>query len=156
VDELLIRPLEPYDADEAARVWWKARHAYPDLLPVAIHTPAEVATWFADVLLPDAQTWIALDDGRIVAVLTLDGDDLDQLYVDPDFAGQGVGSTLVDLAKDLRPGGLALWTFQSNTRAQAFYLHHGFTEVRRTDGATNEERAPDVRMTWGNHPESTD
>jgi GNAT superfamily N-acetyltransferase len=156
VDELLIRLLEPYDADEAARVWWKARHAYPDLLPAAIHTLDEVATWFVDVLLPDAQTWIALDDGRIVAVLTLDGDDLDQLYVDPDFAGQGVGSTLVDLAKDLRPGGLALWTFQTNTRAQAFYLHHGFTEVRRTDGATNEERAPDVRMTWGNHPESTD
>jgi GNAT superfamily N-acetyltransferase len=154
VDDLLIRPLEPYDTDEAARVWWKARHASPDLLPAAIHTLDEVATWFADVLLPDAQTWVALDDGRIIAVLTLDGDDLDQLYVDPDFAGQGVGSTLVDLAKDLRPGGLALWTFQSNTRAQSFYVHHGFTEVRRTDGAGNEERAPDIRMVWGNHGEA--
>lgn len=154
MDDLLIRPLEPYDTDEAARVWWKARHASPDLLPAAIHTFAEVATWFADVLLPDAQTWVALDDGRIVAVLTLDGDDLDQLYVDPDFAGLGVGSTLVDLAKDLRPGGLALWTFQTNLRAQSFYSRHGFTEVRRTTGAANEERAPDIRMTWGNHPEA--
>ena len=108
---------------------------------------------FADVLLPDGQTWVAVDDGRIMAVLTLDGDDLDQLYVAPEVAGQGVGSTLVDLAKDLRPGGLALWTFQSNTRAQAFYRHHGFTEVRRTDGAANEERLPDVRMVWGAHPE---
>jgi GNAT superfamily N-acetyltransferase len=154
MDELLIRPLEPYDTDEAARLWWRSRHASADLLPAAIHTVDQVATWFADVLLPDAQTWVALDDGRIVAVLTLDGDDLDQLYVDPDVAGQGVGSTLVDLAKDLRPGGLALWTFQTNTRAQAFYGRHGFTEVRRTDGAANEERAPDIRMTWGNHPES--
>jgi ribosomal protein S18 acetylase RimI-like enzyme len=60
---------------------------------------------------------------------------------------------LVDLAKDLRPGGLALWTFQSNVRAQAFYARHGFVEVRRTDGAANEEKTPDVRMVWGLHPE---
>ena len=154
MDDLLIRPLEPYDTDEAAAVWWRSRHAEGSLLPAAIHTAEQVAAWFAEVLLPDAQTWVALDDGRIVAVLTLDGDDLDQLYVDPDVAGRGVGSTLVDLAKDLRPGGLALWTFQTNLRAQAFYQAHGFVEVRRTDGAENEERAPDVRMTWGNHPEA--
>jgi len=154
MDDLLIRPLEPYDTDEAAAVWWRSRHAEGSLLPAAIHTAEQVAAWFAEVLLPDAQTWVALDDGRIVAVLTLDGDDLDQLYVDPDVAGRGVGSTLVDLAKDLRPGGLALWTFQTNLRAQAFYQARGFVEVRRTDGAENEERAPDVRMTWGNHPEA--
>ena len=154
MDDLLIRPMEPYDTDEAAAVWWRSRHADGSQLPPAIHTFEEVSRWFADVLLPDAQTWVALDDGRIVAVLTLDGDDLDQLYVDPDAAGHGVGSTLVDLAKDLRPGGLALWTFQSNVRAQSFYAHHGFTEVRRTSGTDNEEGAPDVRLTWGNHPEA--
>ncbi|WP_133802425.1 GNAT family N-acetyltransferase [Kribbella caucasensis] len=153
MDDLLIRPMEPSDTDEAALVWWKARHADGAQLPPAIHTSEEVRIWFADVLLPDGETWIALDDGRIVAVLTLDGDDLDQLYVDPDVAGQGIGSALVDLAKDLRPGGLALWTFQSNLRAQEFYRRHGFTEVRRTDGSANEERAPDVRMVWGAHPE---
>jgi len=153
LDDLLIRPMEPSDTDDAALVWWTARHADGSQLPPAIHTEDEVRTWFADVLLPDGETWIALDDGRIVAVLTLDGDDLDQLYVDPDVAGQGIGSALVDLAKDLRPGGLALWTFQSNARAQEFYRRHGFTEVRRTDGSSNEERAPDVRMVWGAHPE---
>ena len=154
MDDLLIRPLEPYDTDEAAAVWWRSRHAVGSQLPPAIHTETEVRKWFADVLLPDGQSWVALDDGQIIAVLTLDGDDLDQLYVAPDLAGQGVGSALVDLAKDLRPGGLALWTFQSNTRAQAFYRHHGFTEVRRTDGSANEERVPDVRMVWGAHPEA--
>ncbi|MDX3004245.1 GNAT family N-acetyltransferase [Kribbella solani] len=149
MDELLIRLLESADVGEAAAVWWGARHADRSQLPPAVHTAEQVVTWFADVLLPDGQTWVALDDDRIVAVLTLDGDDLDQLYVAPEAAGQGIGSTLVDLAKDLRPGGLALWTFQSNTRAQAFYRSHGFREVRRTDGAGNEEHAPDVRMAWG-------
>ncbi|HEY3560234.1 MAG TPA: GNAT family N-acetyltransferase [Kribbella sp.] len=152
-DDLLVRPLEPSDTDEAAAVWWRSRHA-DSSLPPAIHTAEQVAKWFADVLLPDGETWVAVDDGRIVAVLTLDGDDLDQLYVAPDATGQGIGSLLVDLAKDLRPGGLALWTFQTNLRAQSFYRRHGFHEVRRTDGAANEERAPDVRMVWGNHSEA--
>jgi GNAT superfamily N-acetyltransferase len=153
VDDLLIRPLESYDTEEAAVVWWRSRHAPDSQVPASTHTEEGVRKWFADVLLPDGQTWVALDDGRIVAVLTLDGDDLDQLYVDPVAARLGVGSSLVELAKDLRPSGLALWTFQSNTRAQAFYRHHGFAEVRRTDGAENEERLPDVRMVWGAHPE---
>jgi GNAT superfamily N-acetyltransferase len=153
VDEVLIRPMEPADTDEAAAVWWRSRHAPGSQVPASIHTEDGVRTWFADVLLPDGQTWIASDDDRIIAVLTLDGDDLDQLYVDPDAAGQGIGSMLVDLAKDLRPGGLALWTFQTNLRAQEFYRRHGFAEVRRTDGAGNEERLPDVRMVWGAHSE---
>jgi GNAT superfamily N-acetyltransferase len=154
VDDLLIRPMEPYDTEAAAAVWWRSRHAPDSQVPASIHPEVGVREWFADVLLPDGQTWVALDDGRIVAVLTLDGDDLDQLYVDPGAAGHGVGSTLVELAKDLRPGGLALWTFQSNTRAQAFYRRHGFAEVRRTDGAENEERVSDIRMVWGGHPEA--
>ncbi|HZX07591.1 GNAT family N-acetyltransferase [Kribbella sp.] len=153
-DDLLVRPLEPSDTAAAAEVWWRARHADGSQLPPAIHTAEQVAGWFADVLLPDGETWVALDEDRIVAVLTLDGDDLDQLYVAPEAAGRGVGSVLVDLAKDLRPGGLALWTFQTNLRAQSFYRRHGFREVRRTDGSANEERAPDVRMVWGKHPES--
>lgn len=156
MDEVLIRPMEPADTDEAAAVWWRSRHARDSQVPASIHTEAGVRRWFADVLLPDGDTWLASNEGRIIAVLTLDGNDLDQLYVDPGAAGQGIGSTLVELAKDLRPGGLALWTFQSNTRAQAFYRHHGFTEVRRTDGADNEEGLPDVRMVWGTHPEASD
>ena len=83
LEDLLIRPLEPWDTDEAAGVWWAARHAEGSQLPPAIHTEAAVRAWFSDVLLPDGQTWVAVDDGRIVAVLTLDGDDLDQLYVEP-------------------------------------------------------------------------
>ena len=41
---------------------------------------------------------------------------------------------------------LQLWTFQVNDRARAFYARHGFREVELTDGATNEEHEPDVRL----------
>jgi hypothetical protein len=43
---------------------------------------------------------------------------------------------------------LQLWTFVSNLGAQRFYLRHGFVEVERTDGAANEEHAPDILYEW--------
>jgi ribosomal protein S18 acetylase RimI-like enzyme len=144
----VVRPMEPDDTGAAAEVWWRARVAARAVMPAPVHSEEQVRRWFADVLLADGQTWVAEQDGRVVAVLTLDGDDLDQLYVVPELAGQGIGSMLVDLAKQLRPDGLELWVFQTNLAAQEFYRRHGFAEVRRTDGSHNEERAPDVRMAW--------
>jgi len=43
---------------------------------------------------------------------------------------------------------LQLWTFQRNTAAIAFYEKNGFRTVRKTDGATNEEREPDILFEW--------
>lgn len=80
-----------------------------------------------------------------MAVMVLDGDELDQLYVHPDWTNRGVGSALLRLAQHQRPSGLTLWTFQSNRAAQRFYERHGFVAVSHTDGSGNEERAPDIR-----------
>lgn len=86
--------------------------------------------------------------GRPLAVLVLDGDWIDQLYVEPACTGRGLGSRLVELAKARRPEGLQLWTFASNTAAQRFYLRHDFVVVETTDGSGNEENAPDIRLVW--------
>ena len=65
----------------------------------------------------------------------------------PAYQGRGVGSALVRLAQE-SPDALELWTFQGNVPARAFYARHGFREVELTDGATNEEHEPDVRLLW--------
>jgi putative acetyltransferase len=72
---------------------------------------------------------------------------VDQLYVDPQWTGRGLGSALIGLAKELRPERLDLWTFQSNIAARRFYERHGFVAIDVTDGE-NEERAPDVHYRW--------
>lgn len=64
------------------------------------------------------------------------------------MAGQGVGSQLLGLAKRMRPHGLQLWTFASNVPARRFYEQRGCVAADETDGANNEERAPDVRYVW--------
>ena len=60
----------------------------------------------------------------------------------------GIGSALLELVKALRPGGFALWVFESNEPARAFYRSHGLVELEHTDGSANEERAPDLQMAW--------
>jgi GNAT superfamily N-acetyltransferase len=72
---------------------------------------------------------------------------LAHLYVEPEWTGRGLGSRLVNLAKELHPNGLDLWTFQSNVGARHFYERHGFAALETTDGA-NEEGAPDVHYHW--------
>jgi len=55
---------------------------------------------------------------------------------------------LLARAREERPAGLQLWTFQVNDEARRFYGREGFVEVEHTDGAGNEEGEPDVRLEW--------
>ncbi|MDQ1375453.1 MAG: hypothetical protein QOJ09_2791, partial [Actinomycetota bacterium] len=121
-----------------------------------VHDNADVRRWFADVVVVERELWVAEDiEAGVIGVLVLNGDWVDQLYVEPGLTGKGIGSTLLDVAKRERPRGLQLWTFQSNAGAQGFYRRHGFAEAERTDGAGNEEGAADVRYEWRPAPVST-
>jgi GNAT superfamily N-acetyltransferase len=73
---------------------------------------------------------------------------LSHLYVHPDAIGTGVGHALFEHVKTVRPDGFQFWVFQQNERARRFYEAHGATAVEFTDGAGNEEKAPDVRYEW--------
>jgi GNAT superfamily N-acetyltransferase len=131
-----------------ADVYLRARHhAVPDIPPL-VHADDEVRDWIGGVLR-DQEVWLAwAGDGGLLALMVLDGDWIEQLYVDPPRTGNGLGARLLDLAKRQRPEGLQLWTFESNTRARRFYERHGFAVAERTDGSGNEERAPDLRYVW--------
>ena len=80
-------------------------------------------------------------------MMVVDDGWVDQLYVDPTYAGRGLGAQLLDVAKVHSPEGLHLWAFQSNAGARRFYERHGFDSVAMTDG-DNEEGAPDVQYEW--------
>ena len=123
----------------------RVKHAV-GTIPAPMHSDDDVRNWFAGHVVPDTELWVAIDHaGGLVGILVLDGDWIDQLYVEPSMTGQGIGSQLLALARRQRPHGLRLWTFVSNVRAQRFYERHGFVEIDR-------HRRPRQRGRRARHP----
>ena len=115
-------------------------------LPV-LHTRAEDLAWMTDVVLRLQEVWVAVS-GEATGFVALGEHEIEHLYVDPAAWRAGVGTALLDRAKERRPGGFRLWAFQRNAMARAFYRKHGLVELRTTDGSGNEEREPDFRLGW--------
>ena len=136
------------DASTATGIYLRSRRAAWPAMPYGIHSDEETHAFVANVMIAQRETWLAWEDGTALGLLVLDGSEVDWLFVDPMAQSRGVGSALIQHAKTCRPNGLALWVFESNRRAQAFYERHGFVIVDRTDGAGNEEKAPDIRYAW--------
>ncbi|HEX5014775.1 MAG TPA: GNAT family N-acetyltransferase [Candidatus Limnocylindrales bacterium] len=143
-----IRRATPADAGRMAEVWlasFKATYSFP-----LAHSDDEVRAWIASDLSRRDETFVAVepDRDRVIALMSLKDNDLDQLYVDPAWLGRGIGSRLVELAKERRRDGFGLYTFQVNDRARRFYERHGLVATWFGDGSANEERQPDLRYEW--------
>jgi GNAT superfamily N-acetyltransferase len=145
--DVTIRPARETDGPGIGDVWLAAWRATFDFPPS--HPDDDVRTWLATELLSTRETWVATEpDGRVVALLALSDEMIDQLYVTPGRIGTGIGSRLIATAKARRPDGLDLYCFAVNGNARTFYEHHGFVVVATGDGSNNAERQPDIRYAW--------
>ena len=146
MDDVVVRRATPSDAGSITGVYlaaFRATYEFP-----LVHADDEVARWIAEVLIPETETWVAERDGEVIGFMSLTAASVEQLYLAPRHTGRGIGSRLILLAKERRPAGLSLATFQVNDGARRFYERHGFQVVELGDGSTNEEGQPDVRYAW--------
>jgi GNAT superfamily N-acetyltransferase len=114
-------------------------------LPV-VHTHEEHLAWFGARLV-DREGWVWDDEG-VRGYMLLADHELMHLFLDVGWTGHGIGATLLDHAKSLRPEGFTLWTFQQNEGARRFYERHGLRAIEFGDGSGNDERLPDVKYEW--------
>ena len=143
---LTTRRLGLIDAAAAADLHRRAGALIPGY-DTSLHSAAEGVLFYRDHVVPGGPVWGMFDDDRLRGHIALLPGWIDHLYVDPDFHGRGIGSSLVRLAQAEQTE-LRLYTFQSNLRAQALYERHGFIILERTDGARNEEKMPDMTYRW--------
>lgn len=144
---ITLRAATLNDAPALAALFTHARRTCMPYLP-ALHTADEDQAWMRDVVFKHCEVWLAGLDGLVAGFVAVSGDLLEHLYVHPDFHNRGVGSALLDQARELMPGGFTLWVFQQNAQARRFYERHGLVLLRETDGANNEERTPDAEYAW--------
>ena len=123
----LIRPARPDEYDEVARVWMESwvstglEDASNFLLAkLRARVPMEVENGW--------NLYVADDNGRLAAMLAmhLSKRYLDQLFVAPEYQGQGLGRTLLAFTRTLLPDEIELRCVRENEKAWRWYEREGF------------------------------
>ena len=83
--------------------------------------------------------WVYDDRGIVKGMIHIEGKEIKELYVDYFFQNQGIGSELIEFARekyDVR----FLWAIEKNTDAVRFYEAHGFhlTDTKKLEEGTTE------------------
>ena len=142
-----IRKAEARDIPAVAAVFIASQ---ADALPFVakLHTKEETYAFIAENVFNTCEIWVVEVGTKIIGMMALNLSHVDHLYLLPSYYRRGIGTKLLNHAKHVRPGGLTLYAFEANTRACAFYQHHGFDVVERGDGSGNEAGEPDILFEW--------
>jgi len=149
-----LRDAVATDAEELASLFLRSRaQAMPGL--ASPHDEPSTRWWVQHVLLAEQHVRVASHGSRLLGFAAVAGDWLEQLYVDLDHQGRGLGRTLLEDAKRLKPAGLRLRVFTRKAPARRFYEAAGFVLVEQSDGVGNEEQEPDCTYAWTPSPTGT-
>jgi len=122
-----IRPARQDEYDEVARVWMNswASTGLEDasnflLAKLRARIPLEIEKGWS--------LYVADVDGAIAAMLALHLPDLylDQLFVAPEYQGQGLGSKLLAFTRQHLPDEIELRCIRENEKAWCWYEREGF------------------------------
>ena len=143
----LIRPATAADADDMARIWFEAwgdghRGNVPDEL--LRHRSREHFGRRAAQRVP--HSWIGEVDGRPVGFVTVEGDEIEQLFVDAAARGTGVAALLLRHGHQVirEKGHRSAWlaVVAGNARARAFYEKLGWRDDGPFDYQAQTEEGP--------------
>ena len=111
-----------------------------------VHSRAE-EIHFASRMIALGWVRVARIDSAMVGFLARDRHDIIALFIHSGAQRQGVGSVLVQDAKQSKAH-LTAWSYVQNTQARSFYRSEGFIEDQRTDGSQNDLKLPDIKYIW--------
>ena len=78
----------------------------------------------------EMEIWIVELNDTVVGWGALRGDQLEGLYTDPEFAGQGIATELLGMLEGLmRERGLPAVRAQASSNAEEFYLRRGYQPI---------------------------
>ena len=117
-----------------ADIWHRAWHvAHPGHVPDGLTAGRTLEAFRERTPARVADTTVAELDGRLVGFTMVDGDEVEQVFVDPDQHGSGVAAQLLAAAEaQVAAGGYDVaWlaVVVGNARARRFYEKHGWVDV---------------------------
>jgi putative acetyltransferase len=134
----MIREYVTADCEDVLNVWASASaQAHPFLSDAFLDLERQR---IPRVHLVRAETWVWEANGRVVGFVSLLGNEVGAIFVDPEVQGSGIGRALMDHAR-ARRGTLEVEVFKRNVLGRAFYARYGFEPVHE---AVHEETGFEV------------
>ena len=147
----MIRPYTDEDLGELLDVWYRASLIAHSFLSNKFFETER--RQIAERWLPMAETTVYQIDGRVVGFVSLIGNEVGAIFIDPDYQRRRIGRALMDGARDSRPF-LELSVFEANPTGRSFYDAYGFEFVdRHVNEATGQ---PELRLRFGRHQPEED
>lgn len=139
--EGLMRSFRESDLAELLDTWQRAAVEAHSFLPDSHFV--EERRMIAEEFLPASDTTVFELEGAVVGFVSMVGNEVGGLFVDPRHQGKGIGRALLDRAL-LTRANLELGVFEQNTIGRRFYDRYGFSITeRRIEEGTGE---PELRM----------
>jgi GNAT superfamily N-acetyltransferase len=146
--DFVIREYREADFDTVTILWRISREkSLPDFQNEKGHFFYEDRDYFQNHVLKENRVWVVDVDNRPVAFMAMNKDFVDQLYIDPKYWRQGIGISLLNVARKQSPEHVWLYTLQINVNARAFYEKNGFI-AEKFGVSPPPESEPDVEYHW--------
>lgn len=129
-----LRPAVPEDMTVVADIWHRAWHvAHSGHVPDGLTAGRTLEAFHERTPSRVADTTVAEVGGQVVGFTMVDGDELEQLFVDPDQHGAGIAAPLLAAGEQrIRAAGHDMaWlaVVVGNARARRFYEKHGWSDA---------------------------
>jgi GNAT superfamily N-acetyltransferase len=146
--DMVIREYRAEDFDAVTILWRVSREkSLPEFQMLKGHFFFEDQGYFQNHILKENRVWVVEMENRPVAFMAMNKEFVDQLYVHPDYWRRGIGSALLNVAREQSPQHVWLYTLQINTGARAFYEKNEFV-AEKFGISPPPESEPDVEYHW--------
>jgi multimeric flavodoxin WrbA/ribosomal protein S18 acetylase RimI-like enzyme len=121
-----IQALESKDIQPVVDIWYEAS--------LIAHSFISADYWekhketMAGIYLPESETYVATEGGKILGFLAMVGNHLAAIFVDHKMQGRGTGKALLNFIKKKRTT-IQLKAYVKNTKTIDFYKSQGFKTV---------------------------
>ncbi|WP_432664323.1 GNAT family N-acetyltransferase [Wukongibacter baidiensis] len=143
-----IRIIEysPKYATDTVKMWRESKERA--IGQKEMHSFEDHVYFLNHILNKDNKIYIAIDvyNNKVAGILAFNENEINQLYINNDYQGKGLGKRFLEIAKNNSKGRLTLYTFEVNEKAQRFYENNGFKIIGR--GNDNEENLNDIKYEW--------
>lgn len=122
----VVRKYKKRDLEEVISAWENTQKIAHPFLSEEFQTQEKKN--IKEVYLPNVETLVVDDDNKVVGFISLIGNEIGGLFVQPSHHGKKIGKMLVDKAHELH-NILLVEVFEKNLVGRNFYMKYGFKFV---------------------------